>query len=221
MELEHWMQRYLQMVHALFGARICCVGLQGSCGRGEAGPESDIDVVLILDQVSMVDLERYRAAAEALPQREKLCGFVSGRRELEHWDRAELISFYYDTTPIEGELNFLLPLLRPADVRRAVLAGACGIYHACSHNYLHTRSEELVLQLQKAAFFTLRLAHFERTGVFVKQRQGLMPLLRPEERALLERQPDWQALTGLLLQWASGLICAYGVENNGAEYGHI
>ena len=106
MELEHWMQRYLQMVHALFGARICCVGLQGSCGRGEAGPESDIDVVLILDQVSMVDLERYRAAAEALPQREKLCGFVSGRRELEHWDRAELISFYYDTTPIEGDLNF-------------------------------------------------------------------------------------------------------------------
>ena len=48
-----------------------------------------------------------------------------------------------------------------------------------------------------------------------------MPLLRPEERALLERQPDWQALTERLLQWASGLICAYGVENNGAEYGHI
>ena len=47
MELEQWLQAYLQMVQALFGERICCVGLQGSYGRGEAGADSDIDVVLI------------------------------------------------------------------------------------------------------------------------------------------------------------------------------
>lgn len=91
-----------------------------------------------------------------------------GRVELEHWDRAELVSFYYDTVPLQGNLDFLLPLLHPADVRRAVLTGACGIYHACSHNFLHEQSPELVLQLQKAAFFTLRVAQFERTGMFVK-----------------------------------------------------
>ena len=83
MELEQWLQAYLQMVQALFGERICCVGLQGSYGRGEAGADSDIDVVLILDRVSDVDLKRYRQAADRLQQREKLCGFVSGRVELE------------------------------------------------------------------------------------------------------------------------------------------
>ena len=219
MELKQWMQGYLQMVQGLFGERICCVGLQGSHGRGEAGPDSDIDVVMILDQVSVLDLERYRQAADRLPQRDKLCGFVSGRAELEHWDRAELVSFYYDTTPIQGNLDFLLPLLRPADVRRAVLAGACGIYHACSHNLLHAQSAETAQQLQKAAFFTLRTAQFERTGVFVKQKQALLPLLRPAERRLLQPQTDWRALSGWLLQWASQVICAYGVENNGAEAG--
>ena len=43
-----------------------CIGLQGSRGRGEAGPDSDIDVVCILDACSLDDLEAYRAAvAEA------------------------------------------------------------------------------------------------------------------------------------------------------------
>ena len=154
-----------------------------------------------------------------MPQRDKLCGFVSGRVELEHWDRAELVSFYYDTVPIQGNLDFLLPLLRPADVRRAVLAGACGIYHACSHNFLHEQSPELVLQLQKAAFFTLRVAQFERTGIFVKRKQELLPLLRPEEQRLLQSQTDWQQMSDWLLQWASQVICAYGVENNGAAAG--
>ena len=221
MELEQWLQAYLQMVQALFGERICCVGLQGSYGRGEAGPDSDIDVVLILDRVSIMDLKRYRQAADQLPQRDKLCGFVSGRVELEHWERAELVSFYYDTTPVQGNLDFLLPLLRPADVRRAVLTGACGIYHACSHNFLHEQSSELVQQLQKAAFFTLRVAQFERTGIFVKQKRELLPLLRPEEQRLLQPQTDWQEMSAWLLQWASQMICAYGVENNGADPGGI
>lgn len=219
MELEQWLQAYLQMVQALFGERICCVGVQGSYGRGEANTDSDIDMVLILDRISGVDLKRYRKAADQLPQRDKLCGFVSGRVELEHWDRAELVSFYYDTVPIQGNLDFLLPLLRPADVRRAVLAGACGIYHACSHNFLHEQSPELVLQLQKAAFFTLRVAQFERTGIFVKRKQELLPLLRPEEQRLLQSQTDWQRMSDWLLQWASQVICAYGVENNGAAAG--
>lgn len=221
MELEQWLQAYLQMVQTLFGERICCVGLQGSYGRGEAGADSDIDVVLILDRVSDVDLKRYRQAADRLQQREKLCGFVSGRVELEHWDRAELVSFYYDTVPLQGNLDFLLPLLHPADVRRAVLTGACGIYHACSHNFLHEQSPELVLQLQKAAFFTLRVAQFERTGMFVKQRRELLPLLRPEEQRLLQLQTDWQQMSDWLLQWSSQMICAYGVENNGADSGRI
>ena len=69
MELEQWLQAYLQMVQALFGERICCVGLHGSYGRVEAGADSDIEVVLILDRVSDVDLKRYRQAADRLQQR--------------------------------------------------------------------------------------------------------------------------------------------------------
>ena len=90
MEIENWMKQYCGAVRAAFGDRVRYIGLQGSRGRGEAGPDSDIDVVCILDSCSLQDLETYRAAVKDLPDRDKLCGFVSGTAELAAWDRGEL-----------------------------------------------------------------------------------------------------------------------------------
>ena len=42
----------------------------------------DIDAVLILDEFTPEDLRRYRHMLDTLPEREKICGFVSGREEL-------------------------------------------------------------------------------------------------------------------------------------------
>ena len=93
MEIENWMKQYCGAVRAAFGDRVRYIGLQGSRGRGEAGPDSDIDVVCILDSCSLQDLETYRAAVKDLPDRDKLCGFVSGTAELAAWDRGELFQF--------------------------------------------------------------------------------------------------------------------------------
>lgn len=96
------------------------MGLQGSRARGEAGAESDIDTLLILDELSASDLARLRQAVAALPERDKLCGFVSDKEELRSWERSELFQFYNDTRPIFGSLDFLLPLLdREAALRSA------------------------------------------------------------------------------------------------------
>lgn len=55
----------------IFGSRIWFIGLQGSYGRNEASEQSDIDVVLILDQVSAEDLHTYGKVLDSLPAREK------------------------------------------------------------------------------------------------------------------------------------------------------
>ena len=55
-ELKVWLEQYRKIVEEVFGTRIVCIGLQGSYGRGEANPESDLDMVLILDTLSMDDL---------------------------------------------------------------------------------------------------------------------------------------------------------------------
>ena len=65
MEIENWMKQYCGAVRAAFGDRVRYIGLQGSRGRGEAGPDSDIDVVCILDSCSLQDLETYRPAVRS------------------------------------------------------------------------------------------------------------------------------------------------------------
>ena len=148
MQLDKWLGLWREAVEGEFGAqRVYFMGIQGSRARGEAREESDIDVVLILDTLTADDAERYRKCVAALPERDKLCGFVSGRRELERWLPEELFSFCLDTLPVYGSLDELDGRVGAQDVRRAALGSVCGIYHACVHNLIHARSAGALAEL--------------------------------------------------------------------------
>ena len=156
-DLDVWLADYVRVMRSAFGGRVRFIGIQGSRARGEAAEGSDIDVVLILDRLDFDDLRRYREAAEALPHRELLCGFVSGADELRGWDKGELFGFYHDTRPVLGRLEELIPVPGAGDARRAVHSGACGIYHAAVHNRLHDKSIPMLGELYKQAGFLLLL----------------------------------------------------------------
>ncbi len=214
MDTQQWMNGYLRAVQDAFGPRIVCAGLQGSRGRGEGNEHSDFDTVLILDRLDFEDLECYRLAVRELPCRELLCGFVSGRDELLCWDRAELTGFYWDVRPAVGDLEFLTPLLTREDSCRSVHSGACGIYHACVHNWLHERSTQVLEQLQKSAFFVLRAKKFCETGTHMAQRARLLPCLSSRERAVLQADPHALEHTSrLLMDWAAELIRTWAPRN--------
>ena len=83
--IKHWMDMLLQTLNATFGDRIFFVGLQGSYGRGEAMQSSDIDVVVILDELPHSNLCAYRGMLDTLPNRELICGFLSGKDEILNW----------------------------------------------------------------------------------------------------------------------------------------
>ena len=80
-----WMQNFLQALNETFANRVWFVGLQGSYGRGEATETSDIDIVVILDELSAMDIQTYHAMLDSLPFRELICGFLSGKKEIMNW----------------------------------------------------------------------------------------------------------------------------------------
>ena len=100
------------------------------------------------------DLGTYRGILDRMPHRELACGFVSGMDEIARWDPADLFQFRMDTVPILGDLDSILPPLDPDDSRRAAVAGACSIYHACVHNYVHERSPEILDALYKQGSYS-------------------------------------------------------------------
>lgn len=218
--LQHWLDDYVSAVDAAFGARIEFIGLQGSYARGEEREDSDIDVVLILDKLTLEDLTLYREAIANLPQRQLMCGFVSGIAELKAWDRADLFQFYHDTKAIYGDLDFLAPLIKTDDIKRAVHLAACNIYHACVHNFVHEESAETLKGLYKAAAFALQARYYLQSGVYVSRKSALLPLLAGQDYEVLtclaqqQTGVDLAKDTALLLEWSAALITEYGGEQN-------
>ena len=75
-DINNWINRFLKVLNDTFGERVWFVGLQGSYGRGEATETSDIDVVVILDELSAADIKAYNDMLDALSHRELICGFL-------------------------------------------------------------------------------------------------------------------------------------------------
>ena len=154
--IDAWINEYQKAVENKFGNRIWFIGLQGSYGRGEATEQSDIDMVLILDNISIEDLKAYSDILDTLPERSKACGFISGKEELFSWEPSDLFQFYYDTVPIKGSLDILLNYIQRDDIRRAIRIGTCNVYHICVHNLVHEKSLDILKAIYKSAVFILQ-----------------------------------------------------------------
>jgi hypothetical protein len=213
-DIDVWMAPFLRAVEELFGDRLWFVGLQGSYARGEAIEESDIDPVVILDELTADDIQAYGAMLDTLPHRERICGFLGGKAVLLSWEPSDLFQFYHDTTPMRGSLDALLPLLNAEAVDRAIKIGACTVYHGCVHNMLHERSDDVLKGLYKSATFVVQAIVFRQTGRYVSRHAALLKAVSPAERGIVETYmaikergvSDLHGTSVPLLVWAKGWI---------------
>lgn len=206
-DLAPWLEEARTRLQVAFGDRLRFLGLQGSYGRGEANDRSDIDLVVILDEVRPEDWRTYRALLSELPHPELACGFFSGAAELEHWDRADLFQFVHDTTPLFGDLPALTPAIGQEDVQRALHRAACDLYHATGHNLLHGRSVPVLAAQFKSAAFALRARCWLETGKFHRSTAELRAALPAAGRELLDAgagltEDNLEERSLLLLAWA-------------------
>lgn len=213
-DIKSWLEEFLQKLNEVFKSRVWFVGLQGSYGRGEATETSDIDVVVILNELTVSDIQTYNDMLDTLPHKELICGFVSGKDEIMNWEPSDLFQFYNDTTPIKGSLDELLPKIDNVVVDRAIKIGACNIYHGCVHNMLHTKNEDILKGLYKAASFVVQAIVFKQTGNYIKHQYQLLQESLPEERIVLEtflrykngEAVDFATASAILFEWSKKWI---------------
>ena len=58
LSLRPALERYEQRLRALFGDRLRDIRLFGSCARGEADEDSDVDVLAVIDDLTERELDR-------------------------------------------------------------------------------------------------------------------------------------------------------------------
>ena len=184
--IDLWLNTFTIKLNEIFGNRLWFIGLQGSYGRGEATETSDIDIVVILDDLSATDIETYNTMLDTLTHRELVCGFLSGKDDILNWEPSDLFQFCHDTTPIKGCLDEVLSLVGEDAVNRAIKIGVCNIYHGCVHNMLHEKSEDILHGLYKSASFVIQAIIFKQTGNYIKQQKELQLLASSNEKMIID-----------------------------------
>ncbi|MBQ3498000.1 MAG: nucleotidyltransferase domain-containing protein [Clostridia bacterium] len=213
-DITAWQKIFLQNLNSTFSNRIWFVGLQGSYARGEATESSDIDLVVILDELSAEDIAAYNAMLDILPHRELICGFLSGKDEILNWESGDLFQFYYDTVPLVGSLDCLLEKIDSEAVDRAIKSGVCNIYHGCVHNMLYEKNNDILKDLYKSASFVIQAVCFKQTGEYIRRQKDLIALVSNDEKTIIENfislkkggKVDFDSMSETLFAWSKKYI---------------
>ena len=185
-DITVWMPNFLQTLNETFANRVWFVGLQGSYGRGEATQTSDIDIVVILDELSAMDIQTYDNMLDTMSHRELICGFLSGKKEIMNWEPSDLFQFCHDTRPIKGSLDEVMAVIDESAVKRAIKIGTCNIYHGCVHNMLHEKNEDILRGLYKSASFVAQAIAFKQRGHYISHQKELLQVVSSDERVIVE-----------------------------------
>ena len=133
MDWRPWMDAFLPPLLEALPGRVAFVGIQGSFGRGEAGPESDVDLVVVLDALGAAELAACRGVLEKMPFADRACGFFCDRAALAAWpafdalQKAAFLALRLAHCRRSGQYTAarqsLLPKLEPEE--RALLGKDC------------------------------------------------------------------------------------------------
>ena len=188
-DIQNYMSELIGHLKAAFEERLLYVGLQGSYLRGEATEESDMDAMVVLNQMTVRDLDAYRSIIMSLGDYEKSCGFICGRAELAGWNPLEICHVLHTTKDCYGTLSDLVPSYDKADIQNYIKVSVGNLYHEICHRYIHADEQANRRALPftyKGVFFILQNIYYLKTGVFAMTKKELLTMLLDEDRAVME-----------------------------------
>ncbi|MAF12160.1 hypothetical protein CMK11_17075 [Candidatus Poribacteria bacterium] len=192
MRLPDAVAQFREVAVAAFGHRVECLLLGGSHARGDAHASSDIDVLLLLDEVSPHDLQRVACIIASIPSHCELNVQCASTVEMRMFRGAfEPAQFHLDGIVLHGELS--LPPLTDDDVRGAAARIGAEVLMSCRH-YMTAREPEAALAagklrawVLKPLMWALRYEGYARLGEYPRDLATLHDVaFSPDAQALVD-----------------------------------
>ncbi len=179
----------IELLKIAYKERLLYVGLQGSYLRGEATDHSDIDIMVVINDMSVADLAKYREAISSLKDYDKSCGFICGIEDLKNWNPLEICHILHTTKDYYGTLAELIPEYAENDVRNFVKMSLGNLYHEICHRYIHAPKEKNIAKLPftyRSVFFILQNLYYLSSGKFLGTKKELREALSGKDRLILD-----------------------------------
>ncbi|MBT3266056.1 nucleotidyltransferase domain-containing protein [Candidatus Poribacteria bacterium] len=192
MPLPDAVPRFRDAAVAAFGGRVQCLLLTGSHARGDAHASSDIDMWLLLDEVSPCDLRRVAEIIASIPSHCELNIQCISTAEMQMARGAfEPVQFHLDGIVLHGDLS--LPPLTDEDVRGAAARIGAEVLMGCRH-YITAREAEAALAdgklrtwVLKPLMWALRYEAYGRLGEYPRHLTTLHDAaFSPDAQALVQ-----------------------------------
>ena len=186
--IDEYLNNLISHCKESYGERLVYVGLQGSYLRGEATENSDIDVMIVLDEFSVADMKTYRAILKEIGWYEKSCGFICGKEDLANWNPLESLQLKYTTKDLYGNLESLLPPSTRQDEINYVKISLGNFYHEICHRYIHAGDEKSRDKLRascKQLYFVIQNLHYLESGDFILKKNDLKAVVSAQDREML------------------------------------
>ena len=187
--IDEYIDKLIDSLKDAFGERLVYIGLQGSYLRNEETKNSDIDIMAVIDNISVEDLKTYRKALASIGNFDKSCGFICGKADLEHWNPLEICHLLNTTKDYYGELKKLVPSHTIEDERSYVKLSLNNLYHEICHRYVHAEREYNISKLPitcKAIFFIMQHLYYLSSGNFILTKRELLACVQDEDKTVLE-----------------------------------
>ena len=211
-DIDEWLNLVISKLKDAFKENLLFVGLQGSYNRGEATLESDIDLVVILDNMTFENLKIYRSIIDNMPQKNKACGFISGKNEIQKWSKTDLFQFFYDTKSLFGKLENIIQPPSVVDIKKSIKTSSENLYHSAIHSFVH--SDDYVndiRNLSKMAFFILQAKYFVETNHYIPTKKQLLECINGIDKEILDicinqQTTEIENFYKKLIKWCSSNI---------------
>lgn len=188
-QLEKYIKDLICECKNIFGERLLYVGLQGSYLRKEAHENSDIDIMVIIDDMTIHDLNDYRNILMLIGYFEKSCGFICGKEELQNWNPLEICQLLHTTKDYYGKLKDFIPSYTYEDERNYVKLSLGNLYHELCHRYIHSdkkKNEDKLPMTCKSIFFIIQNIYYLNSGIFITTKQELLECVKEEDKRILK-----------------------------------
>ncbi len=216
-ELKKYLNDLLILLKEKFDKRLLYIGLQGSYLRNEADENSDIDIMVIIDEMTVHDLSDYKNVLISVGYFEKSCGFICGKLEMANWNPLEVCHLLHTTKDLIGRLADFVPAYMAEDEKNYIKLSLGNLFHELCHGYIHSDRENNIVRLPlsyKSAFFILQNMYYIDSGIFIATKRELIQHLKDNDKEVMEmailikdnKEYDFDYAFKVLFTWCQNVI---------------